>query len=294
VILDLPIRDPKPREIVVRVLAAGVNLVDTLFRDGYLATGPFPLVLGSDFAGVVTVVGSEVTEFATGDEVYGYKLLGNGTYAEYVTVDADLAARKPANLSFAEAAAVPCAGLVAYDALANTLALQPAETVVIGAASGGVGHFAVQIAKALGAVVAATAHPDRARFVEDLGADLVVDQYGDVAGAVRAAYPGGVDTGFPTVAPIENAVRDAVRDGGRITWINGRTGPSLERGITGAETNGSRGTRMLDQLTALFESGAVHTVHLERRYPLAEARQAQLDVSSGHVRGKLVIDVDEA
>jgi NADPH:quinone reductase-like Zn-dependent oxidoreductase len=122
-----PTPTPAPGELLIEVRAAGVNLVDTMLRAGYLETGPLPLTLGSDFAGVVADA-SDLEGFAIGDEVYGYKLLGNGTYAEYAAIDASLLARKPPSLSFAEAGALPCAGLVAYDAIVNTLALQPDET----------------------------------------------------------------------------------------------------------------------------------------------------------------------
>lgn len=284
-----PTPTPGPNELLIAVRAAGVNLVDTMLREGYLGTGPMPLTLGSDFAGVVADAGG-VKGFATGDQVYGYKLLGNGTYAEYAAVDASLVARKPASLSFAQAAALPCAGLIAYDAVVNTLALEPDESILIAGAAGGVGHLAVQIAKARGATVIATASKPNLEFVRSLGADHAVDYNEDVTRAIRQLLPRGVDAALPTVRAAERSALAATRDGGRITWINNAFDPPLDRGITGRETNGSHGRALLDGLCHLVDSGALATVHVDHRYPLADATEAQIDVARGHVRGKLVID----
>jgi NADPH:quinone reductase len=276
-------------EILIEVRAAGVNLVDTMFRDGYLSTGPLPLTLGSDFAGTVLDPG-DVTGYAPGDAVYGYKLLGNGTYAELATVHSSLLARKPGSLSFEQAAALPCAGLVAYDAIVRTLAVTPGETVLIGGASGGVGHLAVQIAKAHGATVIGTTSTRNLEFVAALGADIVLDYATeDIPQAVRRHVPDGVDAALPTVADAEHDAVGGTRAAGRITWINGPQGPPLERGISGRETNGSHGTELLDALSAMIADATLRTIHIDKRYPLGQAAQAQIDVARGHIRGKLVI-----
>jgi NADPH:quinone reductase-like Zn-dependent oxidoreductase len=264
-----------------------------MLREGYLQTGPPPLALGCDLAGIVADV-REVDDFQVGDEVYGYKLLGNGTYAEYAAVEASLVAPKPRGLSFAQAAALPCAGLVALDAIAHTLKLARGETILIAGASGGVGHLAVQIARARGARVIATAGTGNLDFVRSLGADAVIDHAGDVAAAVRRLSPGGVDAALPTVRAAERSALGAVRDGGRITWINNGFEPRLPRGISGRETNGSHGRELLDELTALVQKGALAHIHLARRYSLDGAAQAQRDIADGHTRGKLVIDVTDA
>ena len=279
---------PASGELLIEVHAAGVNLVDTLFREGYLNTGPLPLTLGSDFAGVVADPG-DVQGFTKGQEVYGYKLLGNGTYAEHAAMDAALVAPMPRSLSFIEAAAIPCAGLVAYDAIVNTLALQPGETILIGGAAGGVGHLAVQIAKAQGATVIATASAANREFVRSLGADHVIDYARDVPAAVFELFPGGVDAALPTVTEAEPSALRATRDFGRITWINNAFTLPLERGISGGETNGSHGRELLDGLTRLIDRDAVK-VHVAHVYTLGEAALAQTTVAEGHTRGKLVID----
>jgi NADPH:quinone reductase-like Zn-dependent oxidoreductase len=150
----------------------------------------------------------------------------------------------------------------------------------------------VHIAAALGATVVATASPKNEAFVRSLGATYVVDHVlPDVSERVRDLVPGGVDAALPTVVPVEKAALAAVRDGGRITWINGVEGPGLERGITGAETNGSSGTELLEALTELVDTGGIHTVHVERIYSLADVPRALDDVAEGHVRGKYVIDL---
>ena len=278
-----------PGQLLIAIRAAGVNLVDTMLRAGYLKTGPLPLTLGCDFAGVVADAG-EVEGFAAGDEVYGYKLLGNGTYAEYAAVDASLIAPKPPSLSFAAAAALPCAGLIAYDAIVNTLALKPGESILIAGASGGVGHLAVQIAKARGATVIATASKRNLQFVRSLGADHALDYNKDVATAIRELLPNGVDAALPTVREAERSAVAATRHGGRITWINNAFDLPLDRGITGNETNGSHGRALLDALSNLVQDGAIPTIHIEHQYRLADAAQAHIHVAGGRVRGKLVID----
>ena len=280
---------PRPGELLIEVRAAGVNLVDTLFRDGYLETGPPPLVLGSDFSGVVADPNG-VEGYAAGDEVYGYKLMGNGTYAEYAAIDAGLVGHKPASLSFIEAAAIPCAGLVAYDAIVNTLAMAAGESILIAGASGGAGHLAVQIAKAQGSRVIATTSAQNLDFVRSLGADHVIDRAHDVNAELREILPAGVDAALPTVTAAERSALDAVRDNGRITWIDNGLDHELERGISGAETNGSHGRALLDGLSRLAEGQHMSIIEVQHVYALEESAQAQLDVAAGAVRGKLVID----
>lgn len=279
-------------EVLIRVHAAGVNDVDNYFREGYLETGPLPIVLGCDVAGVVEALGPGVSGFAVGDRVFGYKYLGNGTYADHAVLPAAELAPMPGSLGFEQAAALPCAGLIAFDTLANTLRVQPGELVLIGAGSGGVGHLAVQIAKALGATVIATASATKADFVRSLGADHVVEHgTPDLAERVLAIAPQGVDAALATVPAIEQDAVAATRSGGRLTWINDENGPPLERDIRGRYTGWSRGTALLQELAALVEEGGIHTIAIERAYPLEQFREALAASRAAHVTGKLVISL---
>ncbi len=126
-LMEIPVPVPGSDEVLVRVEAAGVNEVDTLLREGFADSGARPLVMGSDFSGVIELVGDDVHDLAVGDAVYGYKLLGNGTYAEFVAMPAAWVARKPTTISFEEAASLPCVGLTAYQSLVETLDPAPGE-----------------------------------------------------------------------------------------------------------------------------------------------------------------------
>ena len=185
-VLELTDVDPPqlgPNGVLVRVHASSVNPVDWKLRKGMLSAMwklRFPVIWGCDHSGVVEQVGSAVTFFKPGDEVYGCKhgkvaQTYRGTYAEYVVVPENTLAHKPARLSHEEAAAVPLAALTAWQSLVEMGKLQAGQRVLVHAAAGGVGVFAVQIAKALGAQVAATASPRNHDFLRELGADEVID-----------------------------------------------------------------------------------------------------------------------
>src|SRR5829696_4214776 len=168
---------PGAGEVLVRVLAAGTNPVDAKFRaDGDSIGLEAPIVLGADVSGVVEEVGPGVTDLAPGDEIYYtpevFGPRSNGAYAEYHAARADIVARKPASLSHEEAAAVPLAGGTAYEAIVRRLALRVGETVLVHGGAGGVGSFAVQIAKAAGTRVLATASSDNQDILKELGADV--------------------------------------------------------------------------------------------------------------------------
>jgi NADPH:quinone reductase-like Zn-dependent oxidoreductase len=293
-LMDLPVPAPAPGEVLVRVEAAGVNEVDTMFREGYLDTGARPLIMGSDFSGVVERVGDGVDDLAPGDEVYGYKLLGNGTYAEFVAVRSDWVARKPASLSHVEAAALPCVGLTAYQAVVDALDVRAGETVVITGAAGGVGTVAVQLAVDRGARVIGTASARNESYVRDLGAEEFVDYTaGDWVEAVRALHPEGVDVVFTAIGgETKRQSPKVLRDGGRLVWITGddKPGPPMQRFVAGNYVGGVPSRATLEALAALADVGRLR-VSVEHAYALDDARAAQLKVVDGHVRGKLVIQV---
>jgi NADPH2:quinone reductase len=152
-LMDLPVPEIRPREILVKVRAAGVNPVDWKIREGYLKdlfSHQFPVILGWDAAGVVKGVGNGVTRFKSGDEIFAYcrkPIVHGGAYAEYILLEEEHAAIKPKNITFEEAASVPLAALTAYQSLFDAANLKPGETILIHAAAGGVGGFGVQLAK---------------------------------------------------------------------------------------------------------------------------------------------------
>src|SRR5205807_5783651 len=180
---DVPVPHVGPNGVLVRVHASSVNPIDWKLRNGMLKAIRnflFPVIWGSDFSGVVTEVGQAVTLFKPGDEVYGFKdgrvaKTYRGTYAEYAVVPEKSVTRKPANLTHEEAAGVPLAALTAWQALVMQGRLKPGEKVLVHAGAGGVGIFAVQIAKAFGAYVAATASGRNQEFLRELGTDLPID-----------------------------------------------------------------------------------------------------------------------
>jgi NADPH:quinone reductase-like Zn-dependent oxidoreductase len=291
---ELPDPPVGPDTVRIRVRAAGVNPVDHLIRAGHLR-GAYPhhtpLIPGWDVAGVVDQVGPAVTRFAPGDEVMAYArkdTVQHGTYAELVSVTEAAVARKPAALTFAQAGGLPLAGLTAVQSLAAVDA-GPGDVVLVHAAAGGVGHLAVQIARALGAArVIGTASPGNHDFLRGLGAEPV--EYGDDLPARVADLVGGdgrVDAVLDFVGgvaltqspglvrhPVRHAsvVDPAVKDqGGRYVFVR----PAGEQ---------------LEALGELADAGRLR-VEVARELPLAEAAEAHRLVEQGHGRGKLVLTV---
>ncbi|KRL58550.1 hypothetical protein FC69_GL000202 [Latilactobacillus fuchuensis DSM 14340 = JCM 11249] len=175
----LPIPTLGAHQVLVQVKATSINPIDWKLREGYLQKmfdWPFPIVLGWDLAGIITQVGVDVTDWQVGDEVFARPDTTNrGTYAEFAAVDDHLLAHKPANVSFAEAAAVPLAGETAWQALFEHGQLKAGQTVLVQAGSGGVGSYAIQLAKAAGAHVITTTSAKHFDLVRDLGADEIID-----------------------------------------------------------------------------------------------------------------------
>ncbi|MFD8316674.1 NADP-dependent oxidoreductase [Kitasatospora purpeofusca] len=286
---DLP--DPKvgPDSVLVQVRAAGVNPVDWKVRDGLLdglLDAHFPLVMGWDAAGVVRAVGGGVTEFAPGDEVYGYvrkDTVEHGTYAELVAAPVRTLARKPAALDWAQAGGLPLAGLTALQSL-RAVGTGPGDTVLVHAAAGGVGHLAVQIARALGARVIGTAGERNHDYLRELGAEPV--RYGEgLAERVRALAPEGVDAALDLVG------RDAVEVSAGLVADPARIASVADFGVK------ARGGRYvwvrpdaagLAELAALADEGRL-TVTVASTFPLAQAASAQALSAEGRTRGKIVL-----
>ncbi|MFJ4090317.1 NADP-dependent oxidoreductase [Kitasatospora sp. NPDC089913] len=286
---DLP--DPKvgPDSVLVQVRAAGVNPVDWKVRDGLLdglLDAHFPLVMGWDAAGVVRAVGGGVTEFAPGDEVYGYvrkDTVEHGTYAELVAAPVRTLARKPAALDWAQAGGLPLAGLTALQSL-RAVGVGPGDTVLVHAAAGGVGHLAVQIARALGARVIGTAGERNHDYLRELGAEPV--RYGEgLAERVRALAPEGVDAALDLVGG------DAVEVSAGLVADPARIASIADFGVK------ARGGRYvwvrpdaagLAELAALADEGRL-TVTVASTFPLAQAASAQALSAEGRTRGKIVL-----
>jgi NADPH:quinone reductase-like Zn-dependent oxidoreductase len=292
-------------EVLIRVRAAGVNPADWAVMSGlpYIARPVYGLrkpknaVRGTDVAGTVEAVGADVTRFQPGDEVFGWS---DGSYAEYAAAPEDKLALKPANLTFEQAAAVPMAGLVALQALRDHAQLQAGQRILINGASGGIGTFAIQIAKALGAEVTAVASTRNLDLVRSIGADHVIDytqadftksgeQYDVILDNVanhslsdlrRALTPTG--TLIPNGGGFEHRW---IASGGRIVRATVMFQFGSQRlGNFLMSTNHAD----LDTLKELIESGKVTPV-LDRAYPLHETPKAIGHVGEGHARGKTTI-----
>lgn len=299
-LMDLPVPEPADDEIRIEVACAGVNPVDWKMREGMLKDAfphGFPLIPGWDAAGTVHATGSAVTAFRPGDKVYAYcrkPQVQWGTYAEYVTVSAGVAAPIPPNLSFAQAATVPLAALTAWQALISFALLVPGQTVLIHAGAGGVGGFAIQFAKHRGAKVYTTARAVNHDYVRGLGADAAIDYTTqDFVSAVKALEPPGVDVLLDTVGgdTLERSYR-AVRPDGVLVSIVDLPDPrtaelfNIRSGYVFVEPNGEQ----LREIGRLMEAGMVRPPAIEEM-PLEAAAAAQDKSRAGHVRGKIMLKV---
>jgi len=290
---DVPRPEPKDDQLLIRVVAAGVNPVDGMIRSGLFAkdgSRAFPIILGGDVAGVVEKIGSKVTKFKAGDPVFAYVSLDNsGGYAQYALVKEDEAAPKPKSLTYVEAAAVPIVALTAWQALIDSAKLSAGQTVLIHGGSGGVGSFAVQIAKARGARVIATASTANQDLLKELGADISIDytkqKFEDIAKGVDVVLDSiGKDTLARSYA--------VVKKGGVIVSLVAR--PNQDElhklGIRGAALSVEPNSGELAQIGSLIDEEKVRVI-VSQTLPLAEARKAQEQVATGHTRGKIVLKI---
>lgn len=288
---EIPIPEPKQNEVLVKVTASGVNPADPLILGGKYAEEfgtHLPLILGYDMAGVVTRTGAKVTKLKAGDPVYAYLLFGGG-WAEYCLTNEGEAAIKPKSITFADAAAVPLAALTAWQALVDVGKLSAGQTVLIHGGSGGVGSFAIQIAKHLGARVIATASTRNQDLLKQLGADVAIDytktKFEDVAKDVDLVIdPVGKDTTARSYG--------VIKKGGMIVTLISRADPAeLEKhGIRGASLASHPDANELAQITKLIDEKKIKPI-VTQVLPLDEAAQATEQAETHHTRGKVVLKI---
>jgi NADPH:quinone reductase-like Zn-dependent oxidoreductase len=274
--------EPGDGEVLIRVHAASVNPIDWKYRRG-LSPKDLPAVLGSDASGTVEL--SHADGFAEGDEVFG--IATSGGYAEYATAPARMLAKKPNGVSHEQAAAIPVAGMTAWQALFDHAQLAQGQTALIAGAAGGVGHFAVQFAKHAGARVIGTASSRNRDFVLGLGADEYVD-YTEQDVAESAS---DVDVAFDTVGgETTQLLLPTLRAGGVLIMIAGAPPEQAarERGVRAEVFSMSPSSDQLARIAELVAAGDVH-VEIAEAFPLADAGKAHVLSEAGHTRGKIIL-----
>lgn len=314
---DLPTPELRDDEVLVEVHAAGVNLLDAKIRDGeFKLILPYrlPVALGHDVAGTVARVGRRVRQFKPGDEVYArlddFRI---GSFAEFVPVKEASLALKPRNLTMEEAASIPLVGLTAWQALVTKAQLAKGQTVFIQAGSGGVGSFAIQLARHLGAVVATTTSSANVALVKGLGADLVIDyRTQDFETLLRDC---DVVLNSQDGKTLEKSLR-VLKSGGKLISISGPPDPEfgqeiaapgfvrlVMRLLSAGIRRRARGRGVgysflfmkadgsqLREITRLIEAGAIRPV-IDRVYPFASTNEALAHVEGGRARGKVVVKI---
>ena len=285
---DAPRPQPKENEVLVRVMAAGVNPVDTYVRNGKFGTPTLPVIPGRDIAGIVEELGPGATKFKKRDAVYGN--VNNGGYAEYAVAAEKNIALKPRTLDFIQAAAVPVAARTAWNALVETAHLSAGQTALIQGGSGGVGSFAIQLAKLRGAKVYATASTANQDLLKELGADVAIDytkqKFEDVAKDVDVVLE---------AASRENLDRDysVVKKGGVLVSIVGPADAAKVQQFSIQAPPLASSPSALTDLAQLFDAKKLKVV-VTQTLPLSEARKAHEQVGTHHTRGKIVLKVADA
>jgi NADPH:quinone reductase-like Zn-dependent oxidoreductase len=314
---EMPMPDVRDNDVLVEIHAAGLNVLDSKIRDGeFKLILPYrpPFILGHDVAGTVVRVGSKVRNFKAGDEVYSRPRDGRiGTFAEYIAIDEADVALKPKNLSMEEAASIPLVGLTAWQVLVDRANLKEGQKVFIQAGSGGLGTFAIQLAKHLGATVATTASAASADLVEGLGADIVVDYKKDDFEKVLSSYD--VVLNSQDAKTLEKSLR-VLKPGGKLVSVSGPPDSEfakekglnlvlrlilhlLSRGIRSKAKRAGVGYSFLfmwaqgdelSKITVLIESGTIRPV-MDRVFPFEQTNEALAYVETGHSKGKVVVKV---
>jgi NADPH:quinone reductase-like Zn-dependent oxidoreductase len=315
---DVPEPEVGDGDLLVKVIAAGVNPLDTMVRNGEfkrLLKHQTPFVLGHDVAGVVTRVGAAVRDYQVGDEVYARpRDLRIGTFAQYVAIDQDDVAPKPASLTLHEAAAVPLVSLAAWQALVDRAHVKPGQKVLVHAGSGGLGSTAIQLAKHLGATVATTASGKNAELVRSLGADVVVDYKTQDFAEVLSGYDVVLD---PLGGENLEKSLTVIKPGGQAIGVTGPPDPGFAKQLGAPKFIGvvmgllSRKVRkqarklgvsysflfmqangeQLRELASLYDAGHLRPL-IDKTFPFDQTLAALAYVEQGRANGKVVITLD--
>ena len=298
--LDMP--PLAANQVMVKLVACAVNPIDRRLRGGELQeyiSRTFPVVPGWDFSGVICEVGDEVNEWQVGDEVMGLAFtwsIQHGTYAEYCPVDATSICKKPASLSFYQAASLPLVSLTAWQALSEFGQLSAGQAVLVQAGAGGVGSVAVPMAKLLGAKVYSTCSTANASYVSSLGADVVIDYtQGNYVTQLREVEPNGVDLVLESLYGDQISI-DAIgltKNNGVTVFLNNEP-PELDeiaqRGIKTEFLHHRADGAMLAELASMFDDGRLPAPPIEVM-PLSEAERAHVKSENGRTRGKVVLEI---
>jgi NADPH:quinone reductase-like Zn-dependent oxidoreductase len=290
---DAPRPQPREDEVLIRVHATSVNPIDWKVRAGYMKDflpHSFPLILGWDVSGVIEKAGSNASQFRKGDEVYSLPdHTRNGAYAEYIVVRESEVALKPNALHHVRAAAVPLAALAAWQALFDTARLEPGQRILIHGAAGGVGHFAVQLAKWKGAHVIGTASEKNHEMLYELGADELIDytaqRFEDVAK--------NIDVVLDTIGgETQERSWQVLKKGGILVSLvqPPSENKAKEHGVRGIRLGARANGKELVEIAKIIDAGKLAPV-LDRILPLTEARRAHELSQSGHTHGKIVLRV---
>lgn len=309
----------KPNELLVEVHAAGLNPIDNMIPTGIfkaVLTFQLPAILGSDLAGVVVEIGSAVTRFKVGDAIFASLFdLGTGSLADYAAVPESAAALKPANLDFVQAASLPMVGLTAWQALKERANLQPGQKVFIPAGSGGIGTFAIQLAKHLGATVATTTSTANVEWVRSLGADEVIDykkqefeqvlrDYDVVLGTTKGdaieksvgiLRPGGKIISL--VGPLDKAFARARRLNGLLGFVFGLMSRKIirlskKRGVSYGFLFVRPDGGQLNEMGGLVDAGIIRPV-IDRVFAMEQAEEALKYLAQGRAKGKVVVKMKQ-
>lgn len=286
-----------PGKVLVEVYAAGVNPVDWKIREGYLkerAPLQFPATLGGDFSGVVKEVTEGVSEFKKGEEVYGQAGLvngGSGSFAEIALADMQKIARKPKQASHVEAGALPLAGVSAWQGVVEHINLQKGQKILIHGGAGGIGSFAVQIAKHLGAYVATTVNADDIAYAKELGADEAIDYQSQRFEDSAREYDAVFDDSGSGGDTYERSFQ-VVKKGGIIVSMTEQPRDDLaeQYGVRTMRQSTEVSNERLTKLAELVDQGVLK-VYIDKTFSLGEAAEALTYLQTKHSRGKVVLGI---
>ncbi|PFL15689.1 NADPH:quinone reductase [Bacillus cereus] len=314
---EMPTPEINEYEVLAEIHAASINPIDFKIRDGkvkLLLKYKMPLILGNDFSGVIVKVGTKVTQFKVGDEIYARPRKNKiGTFAEYIAIHEDDIALKPKNLTFEEAASIPLVGLTSYQALHDIMQLQKGQKILIHAGSGGVGTFAIQLAKIMGATVATTASEAGENLVKSLGADEIINYKTEKFEDILKNYDAVFDTLGGTT--LEKSF-DIIKSGGNIVSVSGMPNAHFgkefgsgffktllfslaSKKLTALEKKHNAQYSFLfmkpsgDQLRIIanyIESGQIKPI-IDRIFPFEDTQKAMEYSESGRAKGKIIVKI---